>query len=146
VVFSGVDLFRKSTDIWDAVVTTIGTVTHIPVSRKSKMKDNNSSVYSDKQPVQPACKLCPCSHIHSLALNHCLLSLFHSSKMHHGRVDAVHISASLHTTLAYLLYQTRHGPNDAPLLLHCVPHINCLDPSFLPDPLRTESHFKKVRF
>jgi hypothetical protein len=101
--FASVDLFRKTTDICDAFVATIGTVTPIPFSRNSKMKDNNSSVHSAKQPMQPACMLAPCSHIHSLALNHCLI-LFYPSKMH-GRGD-VHISASLHTTHAFLLDTT----------------------------------------
>ena len=60
----------------------------------------------------------PCSHIHSLALNHCL-SMFHPFKMH-GRVD-VHISASLHMTHAFLLHQTCHVPNEVHLLLHTEP-------------------------
>ena len=49
--FASYDLFGKTTDIWDAYVTPI------PFSRNSKMKDNNSSVYSAKQSMHPACIL-----------------------------------------------------------------------------------------
>ena len=87
-------------------------------SCNSKMKQGQQCLCLLGQTTNATSMYTPCSHIHSLALNHCL-SLFYPSKMH-GRVD-VHISASLHTTHSFLLDQTRHGPNEVHLLLHSEP-------------------------
>ena len=86
----------------------------------SQFEDEEQQFFCTLCQTTIATSMCtPCSHIHSLVLNHCL-SLFHISSNMHGRVD-VHVSASLHMTHALLLHQTRHGPNDVHLLMHREP-------------------------